>query len=461
MTENLEAAVVRKVVWRFIPLLMAGEIVLKIDLNNISIGALTMNADLGLSAATYGLAAGIYFWAYCLLELPSNLILTKVGSRVWISRIMLLWGLITIASAFLIHSGTSLIVMRVVLGAAEAGYSPAAIYFISRWFPKAIRARMYGMFVASLAVSALFSPAMGYILKMDGVAGLAGWRWLFILTGIPAVVVSIACAVWLRNGPHQVKWLSPAERGWLQDTLDQERRQQDAVKKHSIGTALRDPRLLALCAVYFLIAFSYNGYSLWLPQVLHSLGLGNTAVGWFAALPALLAIGPLLWWLRHSDRSRERVVHFVIPALIAAAGLTVAGLSLAVPVLAIAGFCVSLFGILASLSVFWSLPTAYLTGGAAAAGIGLIHTVANSSGYFGPQLIGVIKSATGSFAGGVLVLGVASLIAAALVFVLGRHSALRDSLALEREHHATRTDAVPGRMPGGSPEHRKSELGGR
>jgi ACS family tartrate transporter-like MFS transporter len=416
-TSGLDREVLRKVTLRFMPLIGLCYIILYIDRLNIGVAALTMNSDLGISATAFGFAAGVYFISYTFCEPPSNYILTKVGVRVWIPRIMVTWGLVTIGMA-LVEGEVSLAVTRFLLGVAEAGFSPGMLYFVSRWFPNAHRGAAMSWVVTFICISGIGTPICTHILGMDGIAGLAGWRWLFILTGIPAIVLGFVCYRVLRDRPEQVTFLDERERGWLRARLDEEAARTPGHQRHSFVRGLVHPRVLVLICVFICVTFALNGYQLWMPQMFARFGLSTVEIGWLGALPPLLAIGPMLWWTRHSDRAKERAGHFAAAAGVAAIGFLAASALLDTPAAAIAAFCVAAIGMYAALAVFITIPSSFLTGAALAGGFGVINGMGNFGGYFGPQVTGLIKDATGSFAGAVASFGVAMAVGGAIVLVL-------------------------------------------
>ncbi|MGI6873451.1 MFS transporter [Amycolatopsis sp. 3B14] len=412
-------AVLRKVTRHFLPLIGLCYIVLYLDRLNIGVAALTMNSELGISATAYGFAAGVYFWSYTLLEPPSNWVLSKVGARKWISRIMVTWGLVTIGTGF-VQGETSLTIMRVLLGVAEAGFSPGMLYFVSRWYPNARRGAAMSWIVTFICISGLGTPLMTHLLGLHGFLGLSGWRWIFILTGIPAVALAFVCLKRLRDTPAEAGFLSAPERDWLTKVLADEAKGAVGHGPGAFRRGLAEPRVLLLVVVFVCVTFSLNGYQLWIAQMLKSFGLGTHAVGWVAALPPLLAIGPMLWWMRHSDRTRDRGLHFCAAALVAAAGFTIAALSLGTPAVAIAGFCVAGIGLYTAMGVFITIPASFLTGAALAAGFGVINGLGNLGGYFGPQVAGLLKDATGGYGLAIGSFGAAMAVAALVILGLKR-----------------------------------------
>lgn len=436
----IEAGVIKKVSRRFLPFIGLCYIILYLDRLNIGVAALTMNADLGLSATAFGLAAGIYFWSYTILEVPSNLVLAKVGARRWLPRIMITWGLVTIGTS-LVQGPGGLSVARVLLGVAEAGFSPGALYFITRWFPYRARAKAMGWVITCICLSGIGTPVSAHIMQLNGLAGLAGWRWLFVITGVPAVVLGFVCYRVLKDRPSDARWLTAEEQTWLQRTMDEEHQRNQERHSMSVFRGLADFRVIVLCLVFLTITFGLNGYGVWMPQILATFGWNTLEIGWLGAIPPLLAVLPMLAWTRRSDRRGERVWHFVIPMLVSAAGFLFAAANLATPVAAMTGFCVAAIGLYTAMSIFFLLPSAMLSGVAAAAGLALINGLGNLGGFFGPQVTGIIKDATGSFAPAVAVFGAVLAAGAALAVALSRNRAMREAL---RDHwHNAGTRVAP------------------
>lgn len=392
----LAARTVRKVAWRLIPFMGLLYFVAFLDRVNIGFAALTMNEALGLSAAMYGFASGIFFLGYVLCEVPSNLILERVGARLWIARIMLTWGALSAGTA-LVDSAAALYVLRFLLGVAEAGFFPGMILYLTYWFPAAHRARILGMFMGALPLSSLVGAPLSTAMLSLETAGFSGWRWMFLLEGVPAVLCGFAVLALLRDGPAQAGWLTAEERGWLTSELERERAAL-ATRPLRVTQVLLEPRIWLLGAIYFGLLVGLYGFGLWLPQILKGLGrLSNLEVGLIAAVPYSIAAVAMYAWGRHSDRSGERTWHVALPAFAGAAGLSLsAGLS-GPAAAALAALSLSAAGIYAALPIFWTLPTALLTGSAAAAGIALVNSIGNLGGFFGPMLVGYLKDATGSY----------------------------------------------------------------
>jgi MFS transporter, ACS family, tartrate transporter len=402
--EGLEQRTMRKVVRHLIPLSIVCYFINYLDRVNLSFAALEMNKDLGFTATVYGFGAGVFFIAYFLLETPSNLILVKVGARRWIARIMFTWGLLSGAMAF-VQGETSFYVLRFLLGAAEAGFFPGMLFYLSLFFPAAYRGRMVSTFMVATAFSAVFgAPLSSMLLYMDQFLGFRGWQWVFLTEALPALVMSVVILVYLKDSPAEATWLADDERAWLVERQAAEQRQREAVHDLSVWQVLKNPKVLALGLGGFGIAYSTYGIVYFLPQIVKNFGLTNLQTGFVSAIPFLVAAIGMIWYGRRSDRLMERRSHCAIAFIICAIGLTATSL-LPSPTLRLAALCVAAFGAWSTLPVFWAMPTAFLSGAAAAAGVAYINSIANIAGFVGPFIMGWIKDATGSFDGGLLVIG--------------------------------------------------------
>ena len=416
-TEKLSAVTLRKVTWRIIPFLFVLYIIAWLDRVNVGFAALEMNADLGFSSATFGVGSGIFFLGYCLFEIPSNIILERVGARLWIARIMVTWGLIS-AGLMLVRTPQLFYLLRFLLGVAEAGFFPGVIYYLSLWYPTAQRARAIAAFMTAVPVTGLIGgPLSGALLGLDGVYGLKGWQWLFLLEGLPAMVLGISVIFYLNDRPETTHWLTPAERDWLVDKLAAERKA--CALRPDILAALTNIAVWKLGIIFLLTAAGFYGYSFWGPLVIKSLsGLSNFKVGLvLGAISAITILGMLLNGY-HSDRKGERAIHIAVPLLITAVGFLGCAL-VHQPVLAIIALALVPLGHCASYGPFWSMPTQFLTGPAAAAGIALVTMIANVGGFAGPALIGWLKTRTGTHADAFLLLGGLAVIASVLAVRIG------------------------------------------
>jgi MFS transporter, ACS family, tartrate transporter len=417
--ESLEHRTIAKVSKRLVPFLILCYFVAYLDRVNVSFAAVTMNKDLGLSASAFGFGAGIFFLAYFFFEVPSNLFLERVGARKWIARIMFTWGVLSGGMAFIVGEKTFYVV-RVLLGAAEAGFFPGIIFFLTLWFPAVYRARIVGYFMAAIPLSTVIgAPVSGLLLGLDGFVGMKGWQWLFILEAAPALVLSVIVFFFLTDRPAEATWLQPEERAWLVSRLEQERRQREIVRHYSVKQALLNPKVLALSVVYFGAVATNYGMSFFLPQIVNAFGLSNFQTGVVAALPYVVGTVGIVSWGRRSDRKLERRFHLAFPLFVASAGIAISTV-FDDPTMKMAALSVAGFGIFSCLPVFWTFPAAFLSGAAAAGGIALINSIGNLAGFAGPFAMGRIKDLTGNYTLGLLSLSTAGIIA--MIIVLCLHS---------------------------------------
>jgi D-galactonate transporter len=422
--DTVENRTIAKVLWRLVPFLIICYFVAYLDRVNVSFAALTMNKALGLDAASFGLGAGVFFLAYFVFEVPSNLLLERFGARKWIARIMLTWGLLSGLMAFIPQIATAtgssttsvFYAIRIFLGAAEAGFFPGIIFYLTLWFPAVYRARIIGYFMAAIPLSSVIgSPVSGMLLNLDGAAGLAGWQWLFIMEAVPALLLAVVVFFYLTDRPAEARWLTQEERAWLTERLDAEQRLREAAKSFTVWQALGDTRVLLLACVYFGVVAANYGLSFFLPQIVRDFGLGFTATGFVTAIPYVIGTAGMVWWGRKSDRVRERKEHLGLAALIAGAGIAASTL-IADPTGKMIALSCAGFGIFAALPVFWTLPTTFLSGAAAAGGIAIINSIGNLAGFVGPYVMGTIKDSTGRFTIGLL--AIAALVILAMLIAL-------------------------------------------
>jgi len=422
---DLEQRTLAKVRWRLIPFLFLLYIVAYLDRVNVGYAALDMNRDLGFSAAVYGFGSGIFFLSYTLLEVPSNLILARVGARRWIARIMITWGLVSMAMMF-VTSPLSFYVLRSILGAAEAGFFPGIILYLTHWFPARERARAVALFMTATALAGVIgAPLSSAILQLDGFGGLHGWQWLFLIEGLPAVLLAPVVLQRLTERPADARWLTAAEREWLSDQMAREHAQTDDVHL-TLGAAARSGRLWALSALYFCIVIAIYGVSFWLPQIVQATGglsaatvILLTAIPYVAATIGLVVIGP------RSDASGERRWHVAVPCLIGATGFVLTVIAPQTPAVSLVMLSIAAFGIWGTLGPFWAMPTALLRGTAAAGGIAIVNSIGNIGGFVGPFAIGWVRDATGSFESGLLALAGVLVVGAAIAIGLPRREVLR------------------------------------
>jgi MFS transporter, ACS family, tartrate transporter len=366
-----------------------------------------------LDAATYGMAAGAFFWGYFLFEVPSNIILEKIGARIWIARIMVTWGLLSGATAFCVGPW-SFLTMRFLLGLAEAGLFPGMILFFTYWFPDWHRARIVSAFMVALPLAvATGAPVSTALLELNGLFGLAGWKWMFLFEAVPTVLVGIFLLFCVTDRPQLARWLSEEERGWLISTLETERRLVEAKRKVSLWQSFWNPKVLLLTLNYFGIVASSLGMLLFLPQIIKQLGLTNMQVGWVTMIPYLCGAVAMLVWGWVSDRMAERRWNLFWACMVAAAGLAIAAQTVGTA-WALVGMSIAAIGFYGSKGSFWAMPPMILTGTAAASGIAWINSVGNLGGFFGPTMVGWVKNYTGSFAGGLYALAGFALMSAVI-----------------------------------------------
>lgn len=411
-------AILAKAAWRLIPFMCLMYVASFLDRVNVGFAILTMKQDLGFSPEVFGLGAGIFFWGYFLFEIPSNLMLEKFGARLWMCRIMVTWGLISMATAF-VQGPTSFYILRFLLGLAEAGLYPGMILYMTYWFPQATRARFIALFLAAVpAASVIGAPISGWLLGFDGI--LHGWQWMLLLEGLPSLVFGIAVLWLLPDRPATAKWLSAEEKRILETRLADERRGDTG--KHTMSgfwEMLTDKRIWIFIIPDFSIVIGLYGMGLWMPQMIKDLGFSNLETGFLVALPYVVSMVGMVLLGLSSDRTGDRVWHVAGAAFAGALGLAGAGLSTN-PLMIMISFCVAAFGIYGALAVFWTLPTAILRGMAAAGGLALLNSFSNLGGFFGPTLMGQLKQSTGTYTTGMLVLAAMLTLAGVATLMIGR-----------------------------------------
>ncbi len=413
----LEDQTYRKVAWRLIPFLFLCYVVAYLDRVNVGFAKLQMLNDLKFSETVYGLGAGIFFIGYFLFEVPSNIILHRTGARIWIARIMVTWGILS-ALTMLVTSSTQFYIVRFCLGIAEAGFFPGIILYLTYWFPAARRARVVSLFMTAIAVAGVVGgPLSGWIMQsFAGLNGWTGWQWLFLMEGLPSILVGIWVLFYLDDSIQGAAWLTPQEKTLLADNITA-----DSVGKAeaSLAQVLGNGRVWLMSAIYFCFIMGLYGVSFWLPQLIKSAGVKDVLnVGLLSAIPYGAAVVAMVLAGRSSDRTGERRWHIAGAALLGAAGLMVCGVYGGDVILSMAALSLATMGILTSLPLFWTLPTAFLGGAAAAAGIAVINSVGNLAGFASPYMVGAIKDATGSATWGLYVLA-GSLVLGALLVILG------------------------------------------
>jgi ACS family tartrate transporter-like MFS transporter len=403
---------------RLVPFLFLLYIFAYLDRINVGFASLQMNQALGFSAATYGFGAGIFFLSYVAFEIPSNVILAKVGARLWIARIMVTWGIVS-ASTMFVRSAGAFYALRFLLGLAEAGFFPGIIYYLTRWVPARERARTIATFMtATLMAGVIGGPVSGAVLGLNGASGLAGWQWLFLLEGVPAALLGLFVLAVLTERPGDASWLSREQKVALTVCLEQEARDQGARGTQTTGAALRSGRLWTLAAVYFTVPVALYAFGFWLPQIIQaSFGGTSFEIGLLSAIPYLAGAIAMVVAARHSDRTGERRWHIAAAALVCGAAFVatafVSGLWASIVMLSIA-----MAGLASMFGPFWTFATSFVGGAGAAAGIALINAVGNTGGFVGPYLLGYIKDLTHSFAAGLIVIGAIVAVGGSLVLLI-------------------------------------------
>ncbi len=411
MELEVESTTMRKVYLRILPFAALTYFFCYLDRINVGFAALTMNKDIGLDAATYGMAAGFFFWGYVLVEVPSNIILEKLGARLWIARIMVTWGLISAATAFC-TGPYSFMAIRFLLGLAEAGLFPGFVLYFTYWFPRHHRARINSGFTLALPIAvALGAPISTALLGLDGLWGLKGWQCMYIFEAVPTVVIGVVVFFYMTDRPELATWLAPSQKQWLAGNIAAEKKAVQQEHKVGLLQSFWDPRVLLLSLNYLGIVTASLGMLLFLPQIVKQLGLSNMEVGWVTMIPYACGALSMVVCGRISDRLGDRRWTLFWTCLISTGGLIMAGMTLGTW-WSLVGMSIAAIGFYGTKGPFWSIPTMWLTGSAAAAGIAWINSVGNLGGFFGPTLVGWAKNLTGSFAGGLYALAVCALMSA-------------------------------------------------
>jgi D-galactonate transporter len=394
----------RKVFWRIVPFLMLCYVVAYLDRVNVGFAKLQMSTDLAFSETVFGLGAGVFFIGYFLFELPSNILMHKLGARIWIARIMITWGLLSAVFVF-VKTPAQFYILRFLLGLAEAGFYPGVILYLTYWFPSHRRAKIIAVFMSAIPVSGIFgNPLSGWIMQsFHGNQGFAGWQWMFLIEAIPAIAIGIATILYLDNGIANAKWLSEREKRLLSDDIAAQ--QQEKTRRHSVGAVFRDPRTWWMSLIYFAFVTGQYGLTFWMPTLIKSTGVsGSFEIGLLSAIPFLCAIVVMNIMGHSSDRLRERRWHLIGPALCGAIGFTVAASFAHNTIVSIAFLSLAAAGVLTCAPLFWSLPTAFMSGATAAAGIAIINSIGNLAGFASPYMIGYLKDLTHSTQSGMYVL---------------------------------------------------------
>jgi MFS transporter, ACS family, tartrate transporter len=412
MDVTLQRSTMRKVYLRLLPFAVLSYILAYIDRINVSFAGLTMKDDLGMNAATFGFALGTFYWGYFIFEVPSNVILEKVGARIWIARIMITWGILAGLTAA-VTGATSFAIVRFLLGVAEAGFFPGIILYFTYWFPSRHHARIVSGFLVGLPIAvALGAPVSTALLGLDGLFGLRGWQIMYIAEAIPTVVIGIVTFFVLTDRPQQAKFLTEDERNWLVTTIAAERRATEAVRRYSLWEALYNPKVLLLALNYLGIVTASLGLLFFIPQIIKSLGnYSNMTVGWLTMIPYICGGIAMVIWGRISDRMNERRWNLFVGCVVATVGLVIAGMTMGTW-WALIGVSIATMGFYGSKGPFFAMPPMFLSGPGLAAGIAWINSLGNLGGFFGPWYVGIMKDLTGNYSGGLYGLALLCLVAA-------------------------------------------------
>ncbi|MCW5300521.1 MFS transporter [Herbaspirillum lusitanum] len=436
MKTEIEERVSRKLMLRIIPFVMLLYFISFLDRVNVGFAAITMNKDLGLSPTAFGLGGGLFFIGYFLFEVPSNLILHKVGARIWIARVMITWGIISAISAFVVGPN-SFYLLRFLLGVAEAGFFPGIILYLSLWFPAKQRAVAAAWFMAAAPISvALGSPLSGAIMQLPGLFGLKDWQMLYIIEAAPAVILGFVVLKYMTDKPEQAHWLAQDERAWLVARLKSEADAKKGGHGHtaSAWSALKDLRVLALALIYFGTSAGLYTLGLWAPLMIREFGFTPFETGLLTGVPSVVAVVAMVLWARHSDRSGERTWHVVIPCVVACVGFLLAG-NATTALFVVLSLIVVNVGISSAKAPLWAMPSTFLSGAGAAAGIAMINSLGNLGGFVGPFAIGWLKNVTGGYAAGLYVVAASLALSAVVTLMLSRQTAQPDRVAKASHGH--------------------------
>ena len=410
-----DEAVFAKCAWRLVPFVVLLFTVNFLDRVNVGFAALTMNQDLGFSPSVFGFGAGIFFAGYFLFEVPGNLVLARIGARRWICFIMAVWGVVSAACAF-VHDAPSFYGLRFLLGAAEAGFFPGVLYYLTLWFPRFYRARFAACLIAAGPLAAIVGgPLSGVLLSLNGILGLHGWQWLFLIEGLPACLLAFSVLVLMPDRPTDARWLTPDEKATIARHLAAE----ETSKEHAFWPALRDPRVLVLGIVAFGMQSGLFGIGLWLPQIVQSMGFSPLATGFVIVPPYALSAAAMIFWGRASDQTSERVRHLALAAFLGAAGLLAASASQDARLM-LAALTIGMIGVHATFGPFWGIPTSFLSNRAAAGGVALINSLGSLGGFVAPTYIGLLKQYTGGYGSSMALLAAELMASGVIVLVLGR-----------------------------------------
>lgn len=424
VTEDFEQKTFRKIFFRFMPLLIFAFVVSYIDRTNIGFASLTMNDSIGLSEVAFGWGAGVLFFSYCLFELPSNLALYRFGARRWLTRIMVTWGIISIATAF-VSGPVSFIIARFLLGFAEAGFTPGVMFFLSCWFPARYRSRVLALFQLSVPLASLISgPLASMLLQLDGWHGLEGWQWLFIIEGAPAILLGVFIYIRLTDYPKDAQWLNDTERELVIQSFEGE--QIKKKKVNHLWTALKDPRVLILAGVQFGFTAGSYGLVIWMPRLLKGFDLSIEQIGFLTVIPYFLGCVATIVWSWMVDKHGGTAGNLVVACILGALGLMIS-VWFSSLYIAMFGLSISLIGITSARGLFWSIPPAFLSGVGAAGGLAFINSIGTLGGFFAPIIMGYLKQITGSTNSGLTVMAGLIILSALLALYVRRFTAIQEA----------------------------------
>jgi MFS family permease len=427
--EPIERETIKRVVWRLMPLLMLGYFCAYLDRSNVGMAATTMVGDLHFTNAVFGFGAGLFFLGYFVAEIPSNLILNKIGARIWIARILITWGIVAGLTGF-VWDEWSFYGNRILLGIAEAGYYPGIVLYLTWWFPSYYRTRMMGIFQSASVISLFIGPPVGgFLLLLNGFLGLHGWQWLYIMEGLPPIIMCFVVYTLLTDRPQHATWLTDEQRTWLVERLASEMAQREAVHKYGLMETFGNKKMWLLTVTYFTQNVTGYGLVFFLPLIVKGIGVSTAWIGFVSALPYLCAFVGMIAWGYHSDLTGDRLWHVIIALLTCSFGLAAGTLfGTDYPVISMILLCIAATGQMSIAPVFWSIPSAMLTGAAAAGGLAMINAVGNLGGWLGPTVYGLVKDATGSTNLGLLCLSVATVIGAITLYLAGHDKRLERML---------------------------------
>lgn len=418
---SLARGAIKKAKFRLMPLILLMYLLAFIDRSNIGMAALTMNQSLGLTPEHFGFAVGIFSFGYILFEIPSSVLLERYGARFWLARIMITWGIISMAMAFA-QGVVTLSILRFLLGVAEAGLAPGIVFYLTTWFPKKELAKVFSIYYLGVPLAAIIAnPISGYILdNFHNVGGLESWQWLFLIEGCPPVILSVVVFLYLTDKPSKASWLKPEERQAYQDLMEKDQEATLSAGHSGFREMIKDRRVWLLGMAYFFTVIGLTGLGFWMPQFIKRFDYSDTVVGMLGTIPYIAGAVVMCWWSNHSDKTNERTWHFILPSLLFSVGFVVAAISDS-PVISMVGLTLSTVGMLSCVPTFYTLPASFLTSRGCAGGMALINSIGNIGGFFGPFLVGLVISISGKSQSGLYLLAVLVLFSPLLIYLMSRN----------------------------------------